>query len=61
VARKFPITWDGRDNLLEALLDKRNQATIAHHERQADYTESEPAPEPIRYHSYAEFAAYFWK
>jgi hypothetical protein len=45
------------DNLLEALLDTRNQATIAHHERQADYTESEPAPEPIRYRTYDEFPA----
>jgi hypothetical protein len=59
--KEIPYWLDGRDNLMEALLDKRNQATIAHHEKKTEYSEPEPSPEPIRYHTYAEFPAFHWK
>jgi|KBSMisStandDraft_5_1062788.scaffolds.fasta_scaffold1456570_1 hypothetical protein len=59
--KEIPYHLDGRDNLMAALLDKRNQATIARHETQAEYHETESKPSERNYHSYAEFAAFYWK
>jgi hypothetical protein len=59
--KEIPYHLDGRDNLLEALLDPRNQGTIAHHERQAEYNEPKPAQKPCeqKYRTYAEMPAFY--
>jgi len=58
--KEIPYKDEGRDVLLEALLSPV-QATIARHETQSEYHEAEPAPEPIRYRTYDEFPALYWK
>jgi hypothetical protein len=58
--KEIPYKDEGRGVLLDALLSPV-QATIARHETQAGYQEAEPASEPIRYHSYDEFPARYWK
>jgi len=37
------------------------KATIARHETPAQYQEAEPKPEAIRYRTYDEFPARYWK
>jgi hypothetical protein len=42
--KKIPYRLNGRDNLMEVLLDTHNQAAIAHHAPQAEYHETELEP-----------------
>jgi hypothetical protein len=52
--KEIPYKDEGRDVLLDALLSPV-QATIARHETQAEYHETEPKPSEQSYHSYANF------
>jgi hypothetical protein len=58
--KEIPYKDEGRDVLMEALLAKE-QAIIPIHAEQVEYHQTEPTPEPIRYHDYSELPAFHWK
>ena len=58
---KIPYRLDGRDNLMEVLLDAHNQATIAHHDTQTDDHETELEPPEMPWSTYDAMPARHWK
>jgi hypothetical protein len=59
--KEIPYHLDGPDNLLEALHGEQ-QGTWYDRETQQFVTgKPQPKPSEQNFHSYAEFAAYFWK
>jgi hypothetical protein len=58
--KEIPYKDEGRD-VMQDVLEFGPHGDIAVNGRQAEYHQTKPSPEPIRYYDYSEFPAFHWK